>query len=73
MERRRSRAHTGAVSETPNPLPPEAPSGVASARNDGPASGDRPGSRWGRLVAALLVSVLVGALTFVLMAVGGAF
>ncbi len=69
MEPRRSRAHTGDVTERPNPLPSEVPSGDAPARTDEPASG----SRWGRLVAALLVSVLVGALTFVLMAVGGAF
>ena len=65
MERRRSRAHTGAVSDPADPHPPEAP---ATAAAD-----DRPGSRWGRIVAAILVSALVGALTFVLMAVGQSF
>ena len=37
------------------------------------AADDRPGSRWGRIVAAILVSALVGALTFILMALGQSF
>ena len=52
-----------AVSDTPEPPATDAP-----GRTD-----DRPGSRWGRVVAVILVSALVGAVTFVLMAVGGAF
>ena len=37
------------------------------------ATDDRRGSRRGRIVAVLLVSLLVGAGTFVLMAIGQAF
>ena len=62
MEQRRFGAHTGAVSDPADSHPPEAP-----------GADDRPGSRWGRIVAAILVSALVGALTFVLMAVGQSF
>ena len=58
-----------AVSETPQPHPADAssPDG-ASATAD-----DRSGSRGGRIVAVLLLSLLVGAGTFVLMAIGQAF
>lgn len=46
-----------------------------SAPDPGPpsATDDRRGSRRGRIVAVLLVSLLVGAGTFVLMAIGQAF
>jgi hypothetical protein len=53
-----------AVSDNSQPAPDRG----ASSPTD-----DRPGSRRGRIVAVLLVSLLVGAGTFVLMAIGQAF
>ena len=59
-----------AVSETPQPHPADAsaPAAPISASADG-----RSGSRAGRIGVVILLSLLVGAATFVLMAIGGAF
>ena len=64
-----------AVSETPQPRPDDAstPDGAPPSPDASPSADDRPGSRGGRIVAVLLVSLLVGAGTFVLMAIGQAF
>ena len=58
-----------AVSETPQPHPADAsPASPILASADG-----RSGSRAGRIGVVILLSLLVGAATFVLMAIGGAF
>jgi hypothetical protein len=69
-----------AVSETPDPHPTDAlaPADASVPDEAAPADGSdsadgRPGSRAGRIVAVVIMSALVGAATFILMAVGESF